>query len=97
MTLGNMRQQGVQHLIAYCHNDACRHQAIIDVSNYSDDVEVPSFQAASSAASASGADAGWTCGRTGKRRRGCRTVGKAAQLGTSDYRAQVVLDETQLF
>jgi hypothetical protein len=25
MTLGNMRQQGVQHLIAYCHNDACRH------------------------------------------------------------------------
>jgi hypothetical protein len=31
MTLGNMRQQGVRNLIAYCHNDACRHQAIIDV------------------------------------------------------------------
>jgi transposase len=34
MTLGNMRRQGVQHLIAYCLNDACRHQAIIDVSKY---------------------------------------------------------------
>ena len=34
MTLGNTRQQGVQHLVAYCHNDACRHQAIIDVSKY---------------------------------------------------------------
>jgi hypothetical protein len=22
MTLGNMRQNGVHHLIAYCHNDA---------------------------------------------------------------------------
>jgi hypothetical protein len=27
MTLGNMREQGVTHLIAFCHNDACRHQA----------------------------------------------------------------------
>ena len=32
MTLGNMREQGVQHLIAYCLNDTCRHQALIDVS-----------------------------------------------------------------
>jgi hypothetical protein len=44
MTLGNMRQQGVQHLIAFCHNDACHHQALIDVSRYPDDVAVPSFQ-----------------------------------------------------
>jgi hypothetical protein len=44
MTLGNMRQQGVRHLIAYCLNDSCRHQAVIDVSSYADDVEVPSFQ-----------------------------------------------------
>src|SRR6516164_9865838 len=28
MTLGNTRQQGVQHLVAYCHNDACSYQAI---------------------------------------------------------------------
>ena len=42
MDLANMRRQGVQHLIAYCHN--CRHQAVIDVSNYPDDVEVPWFQ-----------------------------------------------------
>jgi hypothetical protein len=34
MTLGNMRQQGVHHLIALCHSDACRHQAPIDVSKY---------------------------------------------------------------
>jgi hypothetical protein len=34
MTLGNMRQQGVQHLIGFCHNDACRHSALIDVSSY---------------------------------------------------------------
>ena len=33
MTLGNMRELGVQHLIAYCLNDACRHTALIDVSS----------------------------------------------------------------
>jgi hypothetical protein len=43
MTLGNMRHLGVQHLIASCLNDACRHQGIIDVSKYPDDTEVPSF------------------------------------------------------
>jgi hypothetical protein len=30
MDLANMRRQGVLHLIAYCLNDACRHQALID-------------------------------------------------------------------
>jgi hypothetical protein len=44
MTLGNMRELGAQRLIAYCHNDACRHQALIDASSYPDDVEVPAFQ-----------------------------------------------------
>jgi hypothetical protein len=34
MTLGNMREQGVRHLIAFCLHDACRHQALIDVSSY---------------------------------------------------------------
>ena len=28
MTLGNMRELGVQHLIAFCLNDACRHQVL---------------------------------------------------------------------
>jgi hypothetical protein len=32
MTLGNMRELGVHHLIADCLNDAYRHQAVIDVS-----------------------------------------------------------------
>jgi hypothetical protein len=40
----NMRRQGVRSLIAYCLNDACRHLALIDVSSYPGDVEVPSFQ-----------------------------------------------------
>jgi hypothetical protein len=34
MTLGNMREQGVTDLVAFCHNDACRHQAAINVSKY---------------------------------------------------------------
>jgi hypothetical protein len=42
--LGNMRRQGVQHLIAYCLNDSCRHQAVVDAFKYPDEVEVPWFQ-----------------------------------------------------
>jgi hypothetical protein len=41
MDLPNMRRQGVHDLIAYCLNDSCRHQAVIDVSKYPDNVEVP--------------------------------------------------------
>ena len=37
MPLGNMRQQGVHHLIAFCLNDSCRHQALIDMSSYPGD------------------------------------------------------------
>ena len=43
MTLGNMRELGVQRLIASCLNDACRHVALIDVSKYPAETEVPSF------------------------------------------------------
>ena len=43
MTLGNMRELGVHRLIASCLNDACRHTALIDVSSYPADTEVPSF------------------------------------------------------
>jgi hypothetical protein len=43
MTLANMRELGVQNLIASCLNDACRHTALIDVSSYAADTEVPSF------------------------------------------------------
>src|SRR6478672_5554163 len=58
MTLGNMRELGVHHLIAFCHNDACRHQAIIDVSKYPTETEVRGFRAVSSAGSAVGAAVG---------------------------------------
>ena len=43
MTLGNMRQLGVQLLVAYCLNPACRHEGLIDVSKYPEDTEVPWF------------------------------------------------------
>ena len=44
MTLGNMRQPGVQNLVASCLNDGCRHVALIDVSRYPADTEVPWFR-----------------------------------------------------
>ena len=44
MTLGNMRDLGVQNLLASCLNDACRHQALIDVSSYPADTEAPGFR-----------------------------------------------------
>jgi hypothetical protein len=44
MTLGNMRELGVQNLVAYCLNDACRHTATIDVSRYPAETEVPYFR-----------------------------------------------------
>ena len=44
MTLGTMRDLGVQQLVAYCLNDACRHTALIDVSDYLADTEVPWFR-----------------------------------------------------
>jgi hypothetical protein len=44
MTLGNMRELGVQRLVASCLNDACRHVALIDVSKYPAETEVPWFR-----------------------------------------------------
>jgi hypothetical protein len=44
MRLGNMRKNGVQHLIGFCHNDACVHSAVIDVSDCPDDLEITWFQ-----------------------------------------------------
>jgi hypothetical protein len=43
LTLGDMRELGVQNLIASCLNDACRHQ-LIDVSSYPADTDLPSFR-----------------------------------------------------
>ena len=44
MTLGNMRELGVQSLVASCLNDACRHSALVNVSSYPADTEVPWFR-----------------------------------------------------
>jgi hypothetical protein len=44
MTLDNIRELGVARLIASCLNDACRYTALIDVSNYPAETEVPSFR-----------------------------------------------------
>ena len=43
MTLGNMRRNGVRNLIAYCLNPICRHEGLVNVSKYPDDLEVPAF------------------------------------------------------
>jgi hypothetical protein len=43
MTLGNMRELGVHRLVASCLSDACRHQALIDMSSYPAETELPSF------------------------------------------------------
>ena len=52
MTLGNMRELGVQNLIASRLNDACRHTALVDVSSYPADTEVPPGQGHASLSSA---------------------------------------------
>jgi hypothetical protein len=44
LPLGNMRELGVRRLVASCLNDACRRVALIDVSGYPADTEVPSFR-----------------------------------------------------
>jgi hypothetical protein len=42
--LNRKEARPLHHLIASCLNDGCRDTALIDVSNYPDDIEVPSFQ-----------------------------------------------------
>jgi hypothetical protein len=44
MTLGNMYKQRARRLIAFCHNDACRHQALIDQLSYPLETPVPWFR-----------------------------------------------------
>jgi hypothetical protein len=44
MTLGNMRELGVERLIAFCLNEACRHTALIDVWSYPAKTEIPYFR-----------------------------------------------------
>jgi transposase len=72
MRLGNMREQGVCHLIAYCHNDACRHQGIIDVSSYSGDTPVPWFRSKVKCAKCGTRNNRSMCGRTEKNGLTCR-------------------------
>jgi hypothetical protein len=43
MTLGTMVTSACSGLVAYCLNDACRHQALIDVWSYLAETEVPWF------------------------------------------------------
>jgi hypothetical protein len=44
MMLANMRELGVQRLIASCLNDACRHTALIEVWSYPAETEIPYFR-----------------------------------------------------
>jgi hypothetical protein len=43
MTLANMRQQNVRWLSITCGALGCHHQAVLDISDYVDDVAVPAF------------------------------------------------------
>ena len=43
MTLSNMRQQGVRSLSVTCGAVCCRHEAVLDVSAFADELVVPSF------------------------------------------------------
>jgi hypothetical protein len=43
MTLGNMRRNGVHRLIVYCLGRRCHRDTVLDVSEFPDDVPVPSF------------------------------------------------------
>jgi hypothetical protein len=66
VTLGNMRELGVQNLIASCLNDACRHTALIDVSGYPAETKVPSFRPRVKCGKCGGRGNKIDVGRTGK-------------------------------
>src|SRR5262249_10456537 len=83
MDLANMRRQGVRHLIAYCLNDSCRHQAVIDVSSYPGDTLVPWFR--SKVECVGGAAAGQTTNHRFGFLPGCSSVSLMAR--SSDSRA----------
>ena len=63
----NMRELGVQRLIAPCLNDACRHTALIDVSSYPAETEVRGLRVRPNAASVVANMS--TSGQTGKNSR----------------------------
>jgi hypothetical protein len=75
MTLANMYEQDVRHLIAFCHNDACRHQAIIDVSSYQPDTPVPWFRAKAK------------CGKCGSKQVDMRPNWKEASGSVGDWQS----------
>ena len=66
MDLANMRRQGVRTLIAYCLNDACRHQALIEVWSYPPKRKSRTSRTASYVQSAGRGEIRLMCGRTGK-------------------------------
>ena len=76
MTLGNMRELGVQRLIASCLNDACRHVGLIDVSKCPAETEVPSFAMKVVCAKCGSRVVTSTSGPTGKRSRRASLTGK---------------------
>jgi hypothetical protein len=72
MTLANMRELGVQNLIASCLNDACRHTALINVFSYPAETEILTSKAVWSAPSAAAGTTRSTLGRIGKSNRRSR-------------------------
>jgi hypothetical protein len=81
MTLANMRELGVQHLVASCLNDVCRHSALIDVSSYPGETGVPWFRSRVK------------CGKCGGRNVDVRPIWKEQPSGEPD-RERVPLNPT---
>jgi hypothetical protein len=71
ITLGNSRELGVQRLLVSCLNPACRHTTLTDVSHYSGETEVPSFQRRA------------VCGKCGGKRVDVRPNWKEQPMGES--------------
>jgi hypothetical protein len=76
----------VQRLVPYCFNPSCRHEGPIDVSNFADDIEVPSFGKKVVCAKWGRAVGTSTCGQTEKSGR----VTKACSIYTFGLRDIVV-------
>jgi hypothetical protein len=72
MTLGDMRELGVQKLIASCLNDACRQTALIEVWSYPAATEIMYFKRRVVAPSAGLGETALTFVRIGESNRRCR-------------------------
>ena len=89
-----MRKQGVRRLIAFCLNDSCRHQALIEVWSYPANTEIAYFRRRVVLRNAAHGATRLTCGRTGGKCRQfnigvgtmlCRVVNRTTEGPAAPY------------